>query len=102
MVRRILLALVLCSFLPIAHSGGLELDACEGASCALELEFCEATAEEIEGQWVECCTGFCLGPQGPGCNGDSNQCRCYDIDRRCVQPDPKALKNSGRRVGNDK
>lgn len=59
-------------------SGGAGV--CAAGNCAEQYEFCWETAQDIEGEWRDCCTGFCLGPMGSvSCNNDSNQCRCYDI-----------------------
>lgn len=77
MVRRIVLA----SLLSVGVGFGVgDARVCANGNCAEPFEFCWETALEIDGQWKDCCSGFCLGPHGSlSCNGDSNQCRCYDI-----------------------
>lgn len=73
------LVMVVAVVVVAALSGG-DAAACVNGPCAEQFEFCWETAQEIEGEWRDCCTGFCLGPLGSGgCNNDSNQCRCYDI-----------------------
>lgn len=78
MTKRILVALFLCCLVPVSQSGG---EACAAGTCAEQFEFCQETAEGLGGEYIECCSGFCLGPQSWQCNNDSNQCRCVDIDR---------------------
>lgn len=48
--------------------------------CSMPGEFCGDTHREICSFDSPCCTGWCLNPDTTGaCNGDSAQCRCYDV-----------------------
>jgi hypothetical protein len=81
MLRKSILVFAVCCVFAGAQSAGVRLVACASQTCSLQWDWCAETAEYFYGQYLECCTGFSVGPRPGQCNNDSNQCYCVDEPR---------------------
>lgn len=82
MAKRLFIAIALVWMATVSPQGAPAVASkCNSTPCAEYWEFCQETAEYWGGEYLECCTGFCMGPHpGIDCNNDSNQCRCVELD----------------------